>query len=62
MTIAERVEQYEGDLGKLRTQQAEIEVHVRRVEGAILALRQIIEEEAQAGNVVDGDAGVSAEA
>lgn len=48
MTVAERVKQYEDDLLKLREQQAQIEVAVRRTEGAILALREVMQEQDEA--------------
>jgi len=56
MTVEERIKQYEMQLRELREQQAQIEVAVRRTEGAILALRALMEEE-QNEEAVDGESG-----
>ena len=56
MTVAERVKQYEDDLLKLREQQQQVEAVIRRTEGAILALRALMEEE-QNEEAVDGESG-----
>jgi len=56
MTVEERIKQYEMQLRELREQQAQIEVAVRRTEGAILALRALMEEE-QNEEAVNGESG-----
>ncbi len=48
MTVEERIKQYEMQLRELREQQAQIEVAVRRTEGAILALREVMQEQDEA--------------
>ena len=55
MTVEERIKQYEMQLRELREQQAQIEVAVRRTEGAILALRALMEEQNE--EAVDGESG-----
>jgi len=47
MTVEERIKQYEKQLWELREQQAQIEVAVRRTEGAILALREVMQARAE---------------